>query len=566
MEQESRALETPAARAALNAVRKQGWNTVLSGAVAAFVGLVTAAADVTWMPLALALAWVGTGGMLLHRAARVETLLEHHPWRARRVVRVEGGRLGPTVVLDVEERGELWPLVVALPVGQQVDVRGHQVLWTAGDPRFGVVLSPPGGNQFRLAFPARGRRLRRVASAPEVRALPGRSLADVRPVVRRRKVFRWVLLLGAGCFLFAAVGSGAGRENSGDVEVGLTVLDRSRDGSCVVRFDDPFTGEEREEPYHCDEGGDAALRNYETGRVAARWPGRAVLYNEKYQDAPPSTAPDVFDTVGYASLVLVPLSFVGAAAGRTFHLRRWRRAVEASGSGHAALRGGAGPLDHAGAVARAERLAPKGGPAVPDGDLRTAPWWRVRGLRLIVGEGELFGRLFAQLGALTLGLCLTVLFPAPPEASPVLLGLLALSAAWSGWSVYRRLPAVRALRDAASAPGPRRRRYVLLPATPRPRVEAQRLLLVVFPEDGGDDALPEGLLEVQAPGTKRRPWAGLPASAGTVELHGPRGGDGKDAPVVPVIGDLVLWPVGRYEETGQDGLDRRGLLAVTAEP
>jgi hypothetical protein len=36
--------------------------------------------------------------------------------------------------------------------------------------------------------------------------------------------------------------------------------------------------------------------------------------------------------------------------------------------------------------------------------------------------------------------------------------------------------------------------------------------------------------------------------------------------VVPVVGDLVLWPVGVFEEVGPDGLDGRGLLAVTAEP
>ncbi|MFE5208452.1 hypothetical protein [Streptomyces sp. NPDC056600] len=573
---------------------------MVGGVGACLVGVVLGLLDVTWTPVAMGLGLLLVGGTYFHRAARMGVLLAHHPWHERRVVRVEGARLRPTVVLDVEERGELWPLVVGLPWGQQVDVRGQQVLWAAGDPRFGVVVSPPGGNQFRLALPARGRRLRRVAAVPEVRVLPGRLLTDVRPAVRRRRVFRWVLLLGVGCFLLAVIGS-----RTDDAEVGLTVLDRGPGGHCVVRFDDPFTGEEREESYHCDEGGDAALRNFETGQVVHRWPGPAVLYNDHYQERPgPPPLSDVADGLGHASLGLMPLALVGAVAGRVFHLRRWRRAVEVTGhrpsapepdlvkpdmvrasapgtapaekaaAGKADGRASAGhslspaqrlSLDHAGVVARAERLMPHAEPAIPERDWRTSPWWRVRGLRLSAGEGELFGWLSVQLGALLLLLCLLVLLPTAPawSRSPVLLGLLALSAAWSGWTLYRRLPAVRALRAVAAAPRPRRRRYVLLPMAPRPRAEAQRLLLVVFPEDGGDEARAEGLLEVQAPGTKRHPWAGLPAPTGTVELHGPAG---EAAPVVPVIGDLVLWPVGVFEEVGRDGLDRRGLLAVTATP
>ncbi|WP_448321363.1 hypothetical protein [Streptomyces sp. CO7] len=596
MKHETAAWESAATRVAWGEYRERGLRFLIGGAIVTPVGVVMALKDLPWSVFGVGTSLLLIGCMYFHRSARIRTLLEHHPWRERRVVRVGGGRFRPVVVLaadegDVDDTGdEVWALTADLPMGQQVHLRDHPVLWTAGDPRFGVVLSPPGVDQFRTALPVRGRRLRRVASAPEVRALPGGPPADVRPTVRRRKVFRWVLLLGVGCFLLTVLGSG-----TGDAEVGLTVLDRGPGGHCAVRFDDPFTGEERVEPYHCDEGGDAELRNFETGQAVYWWPGRAVLYNEHYQERPaPPPLTAVIAGVGYASLVLVPLAFVGAVAGRLLHLRRWRRAVENSGhlapapalvettrtgtavpettgrtsagralAGRTTARSLAIPLDHAGAAARAGRLAPKAEPAIPDGDPRTAPWWRVRGLRLIAGEGELFTWLIGQLGGLSLGFGMLVLLPGPPASAPVLLGLLALSAAWSGWTLYRRLPALRALRVAASAPGPRRRRYVLLPMAPRPRAEAQRLLLVVFPEQGGDDALAEGLLEVQAPGTKRHPWAGLPAPTGTVELHGPVG---ESAPVVPVVGDLVLWPVGGYEETGPGGLDRRGLLAVTAAP
>ncbi len=598
MAYEGTALGVPAARMALSEYRKRAWTMVLGGACGGVFGVVTGLTGITWTPLWWAIGCAMVGGMLLFRATRIRTLLERHPWRERRVVHVGGGRLRPVVVVEAGERGEVWPLAVELPFQQQVDLREHSsVVWTAGDPRFGVVVSPPGGDRFRLASPARGRRLRGVAAVPEVRASAGRLLTDARPAVRRPKVFRWVLLLGAACFLYAAVGS----ENSGDAEVGLTVLDRGPGGNCVVRFDDPFTGEEREESYHCDEGGDADLRNFETGRVVSRWPGRAVLYNEKYQEPP--SGDDLFDVVGNTGLGLVPLAVVGAVAGRLLHLRRWRRAMEMAGNepsapataetataetatGKTATEGegtegaGAAPtsvgraqagrpsaparvpaLNHAGAVARAERFAPRPEPAIWERDWRTAPWWRVRGLRLIVGEGELYAWLFGQLGALLAVVCLAVFLHHTPSWAPALMVLGALAVAWSGRDLYRRLPAIRALRDAAATPGPRRRRYVLLPTTPRVNGEAQRLLLVVFPEEGGDEALPEGLLEVQAPGTKRHPWAGLPAPAGTVELHGPPAGGGQEAPVVPVIGGLVLWPVGRYEEIGPDGRDRRGLLA-----
>ncbi|MER5477316.1 hypothetical protein ABT026_10065 [Streptomyces sp. NPDC002734] len=223
-----------------------------------------------------------------------------------------------------------------------------------------------------------------------------------------------------------------------------------------------------------------------------------------------------------------------------------------------AAREDAAALTYARLAAVAERRA--GGPAgvvVREADLRQAPWWRVRGLRRLSGVSDVclgFGAMTPSLSGVV-GLL---------DGTEVVRGCFTLllwvvGVALAVRHVRGRAPHLRRVLTAAAAAAVERR-YVLLADCPGRERRAWTVTLVVYPASGGEDDLPEGVLEVYAPGLGSRPLAGLPAPTGTVELRGWPAASDEGAVVVPSIGGTVLWPVGRYQEAGPDGWDRGGLL------
>ncbi|MFE5208453.1 hypothetical protein [Streptomyces sp. NPDC056600] len=220
----------------------------------------------------------------------------------------------------------------------------------------------------------------------------------------------------------------------------------------------------------------------------------------------------------------------------------------------------AAALTYARLAAVAERRAgDPAGAVVPEADVRQAPWWRVRGLRRLsgvsdvcLGLGSLAPTLLGVVGLLdgteVVRGCFTLL-------------LWILAVAFAVRHVRGRVPHLRrVLAAAAAAAAAVERRYVLLADCPGREGRAWTVTLVVYPASGGQDDLPEGVLEVYAPGSGSRPLTGLPAPTGTVELRGWLDASDEGAVVVPSIGGTVLWPAGRYQEAGPDGRDRGGLL------
>ncbi|MFJ4336997.1 hypothetical protein [Streptomyces sp. NPDC088915] len=182
----------------------------------------------------------------------------------------------------------------------------------------------------------------------------------------------------------------------------------------------------------------------------------------------------------------------------------------------------------------------------PEADVRSAPWWRVRGLRRISGLSEVL---------VTAGSCACagglLLLPLEGFERAYLFGLGAVSLLLLVFRTFRFLTggagAARLLVRAATAPVPVVRRYALL-HDPRDDVP----VLVLFPAHGGPDDLPEAVLPLVPPGPQKKPRLGLPpSSTGTVDLRGwlDRTDDGQPV-VVPWIDDRPLWPAGPYRETG----------------
>jgi hypothetical protein len=409
-----------------------------------------------------------------------------------------------------------------------------------------------------------------------------------------------VLLLGVVCAVVGGVGTDAREE---DPRVLLLITDERPDRACTVTFEDPFTGAHRLEPYRCDPDRGGRLSDLAFARVVSWGQSRGDLYPVRWGtpgwDVPsePVGSPGwaLVEGVETTGLVLVPLALIGGAVRLERRRRRWMRArpaapggvrppalaggqspprVVAAGRrpGGAAAAGGSPGAGSAACYARlsahAERTARPAGGVVPERDWRKVAWWRVRGLQRLSGLGAVYADLAVVTvgGSLTAGLGLVVRVEEEDRGIlSVLLACVLLRALLRAARLYRGLPALRNTLGVASAAVAEHRRYVLVSDRPKLFGEARRVTLVVYPTAGGDEALPEGVLEVFAPGPALRPMAGLPAPTGTVELLGaPDGGEG-DAVVVPRIGDTVLWPAGLYQRVGPDGRDRRGVLdAVVA--
>ncbi|MEU6379328.1 hypothetical protein [Streptomyces sp. NPDC046909] len=187
-------------------------------------------------------------------------------------------------------------------------------------------------------------------------------------------------------------------------------------------------------------------------------------------------------------------------------------------------------------------------------DIRTAPWWRIRALLEI---SQLWPTAVNALGALVLVLAWLLVRQAGLPILLVIAVLCVVNALRFGYGMIVGVTEVKALARAARAPVPVPKRYVLLPGPD------DGLVLVLFPAHGGPVGLPEAAMEVNAPGTPRRPWSNMPPLVGTAELHGWL----DDGPtVVPWIDGRPLWPRHPFEPVNLgDRRDRDYLAAVIGD-
>ncbi|MFJ8073725.1 hypothetical protein ACIQ7Q_07225 [Streptomyces sp. NPDC096176] len=529
----------------------------------------------------IGLACIGLGALVLSR--RMRRTLSAHPWQVCTAVPVPRSLHAATVVLADPATGDRWPLKV-VAVKQRyglVDPGPAGVLWWAGDPRTGGVLAPPGGDELIWAKPVRGQQARfrlvreaealglsdradgpppplprpaTMPTAPNVPTAPSGAATTAAGRGRRLGIFRWALLLGVVCLGLGIAGSNA---SDHDPQIDLTVLSEEADGPCVVRWTDPFDGRERTGPYHCDPDRDPLLHDWETGFVVSYGPWKGDLYNWNWEG---TRANHANEAVALTGLALTPLALIGGA------VRWWTRRRSVAPVVTAPHRGRidlakrppheADPapplLTYAVFAAEAERQAiPQpgyGSVRRPEADVREVPWWRVRGLRAAAG-------LERVAGAAALIPLAAVLWPLGGTAQGLLTGGAGLALLlYAGWGTLTRdMPAARLLARAAVAPDPVPKRYALLhdPYGGTP-------LLLLFPADGGDDDPPEAVLTLLLPGTRKRPWLGLPAAAvGTAELRGLRD-DLRFA--VPWIEGRAHWPQSPYEELRPDDPETREFL------
>ncbi|MFE6599713.1 hypothetical protein ACFU9O_23055 [Streptomyces albidoflavus] len=199
------------------------------------------------------------------------------PWSPRLVLRTPGGmREWVVVAVCVRQR---FHLAVPPPSG---------VMWWCGDPDRGGVVAYPNAPALlwvrAVRMPGLARRdLRRAAAAER----PGRGVSaqpkgsppaplGVVTRVRRRAVLRWGAVVCALVFAFGAFGLGQVGEGK---RIDLTVIGEHSDGSCTVRWEDPWTGEKHVGPFRCDQDRDPLLGLLDTGFVVTSGPHKGELYS-----------------------------------------------------------------------------------------------------------------------------------------------------------------------------------------------------------------------------------------------------------------------------------------------
>ncbi|MGW5002059.1 hypothetical protein ACWEP8_30820 [Streptomyces hydrogenans] len=203
--------------------------------------------------------------------------------------------------------------------------------------------------------------------------------------MRHKPFFRWVLTAGFALFacsvgLYAA---DSGTEIPAHDQIELTVVDEKTDGTCRVRWHDPYEKKTREGPYHCDAGRSELLKapNYEDSRgygwasgfMFTEGPDRGDLYDVEVPtgDEVDYTASDTFLLLG------VPLILIGLVGGNLRALPRLlgvearlvRRAVRLTRAAEWAAEDYARAV---GAVRDAGRPGETG--AAPDPELVRALW------------------------------------------------------------------------------------------------------------------------------------------------------------------------------------------------
>ncbi|MEU6532786.1 hypothetical protein ABZ869_26765 [Streptomyces sp. NPDC046928] len=131
--------------------------------------------------------------------------------------------------------------------------------------------------------------------------------------MRHVPFFRWVLTAGVVLFTFA-VGLYATGPGMPDVrQIDLTVLDEQPDGSCTVRWNDPYRHRTREASYRCDPTRadvlkapryDGSDQGWDTGYMITEGPRRGSLWSLSTDDTP--SRPEVLLMLG-TSLIAVGL-------------------------------------------------------------------------------------------------------------------------------------------------------------------------------------------------------------------------------------------------------------------
>lgn len=611
-EREGTAIAFPATAEALARYRRRAgvWCAVGGAVLAAGAVLVPLAESAVgwtgWLRTVTPLFGAGLGALcvglvLAFNARRMRGRLSDGPWTACAARSTAPGRSGaPRVVLRDPRTGDLVCLgaVVSQFTVHLTETGWDGILWWCGDPVRGGVVSRPGGEGLFWARPVTGVRRRRLVAwaqgtgiggrpdpvqllepeapeASEASAGPGPAASAPLPTVPRRRPFwRWILLVGCAVL---GLGIAASEAAMDDPKAELTVVSEAADGDCTVRWADPWSGEQREGPFRCDPGRAPVLKNQEIGWVVSYGPWKGDLYNAEWDGTP---ANDVNDRVFLAGALLTLLSLIGGAV-RVVRRARDRRTL-AHRPAHAALvapaaqvslvKGAPGEqpsdLSYAMVAETAERRAPELTEPLPPlpPDSRERPWWRTGSLLALSG---VLGALYC----LGLMLAATVLAWWMDGPVPLLAGALAaFNTVRLGYRAVRHgIPNARTLARAARRPEPVRKRYALL----RSHVE-DTAVLIFFPLEGGPGARAESSLEIIPPGSSRKPWRGLPAPTGIVELYGdidaapdavaPAVPDDDERPiVVPWIDGRPLWPLHGYDAVRlEDVRDREyfaGLLA-----
>lgn len=134
-------------------------------------------------------------------------------------------------------------------------------------------------------------------------------------------VFRWVLAVGLvliGCSLGAYLAAPDYPELR---QVDLTVLDESADGTCTVRWADPFGQGQREGPYRCDPERDPILKapyfdedsgfGWDTGFVRLEGRDRGDLYELGQDDGQTDKLIRISDALVIAGLLVTIVGLVG---------------------------------------------------------------------------------------------------------------------------------------------------------------------------------------------------------------------------------------------------------------
>ncbi|MEV8392981.1 MULTISPECIES: hypothetical protein [unclassified Streptomyces] len=323
------------------------------GLIAAGLGL---DAVVSLIPnlVGLSLAALGLGLLSLRLSGRMRRHLAAAPWTVRLAVSIPRGWRAETVVLRDPVTEELWPLTVWAIPGLNQPVVHHPtggVLWWCGDPRTGGVIALPGGTGLCWTRAVRGSRARRLAVQRAERAglleqpmphtpdgpygphMPdgpygphtpygpyapyaplGAAISKATP--RRRGFFPAILLVGAALLGLGIAGSTAA---SKDPQIDLTVISQQPDGSCEVRWSDPWSGARHEGPFHCDPDRDPLLEDWWTGWVVSYGPWKGDLYDSDWRGTP---ANDVNDALFLAGAALTLTGLAGLVRGAVKRLYR----------------------------------------------------------------------------------------------------------------------------------------------------------------------------------------------------------------------------------------------------
>ncbi|MET9954767.1 hypothetical protein ABZ135_24925 [Streptomyces sp. NPDC006339] len=507
---------------------------------------------------AVGLAFIGLGAVA--QARRMRRVLAAGPWSAHPAALLPHGMKAGAVVLSAPEAGEAWPLTMSATWQRfrLVQPGSGSVLWWCGDPRTGGVLAQPGGGELFWAKPVRGRAtraqmvrqavadglLRRPAPAPpQGPAVP--AAGRVR-AVRLLGLWRWVVVIGA---LATGVGHGYDQAAQSDPLIEVVLRSKHGDRDCTVEWRDPFDGSRRTGPFRCAADADPAVYRWDNAFVVSYGPWKGELYNLEREGT------DAFEDVAVLSVLGAGVLVVGLVGGTAGFLLRRRSSepVRVEETFPSETRTGPGPdvtygaLAAAVAGARPRRTARS---RLREADVRTSPWWRVRGLRRI---SELEGAAVTTLS--TVALVVGWRFDEIP-GPVVLLGVVPAAASALSW--YRLLThgrhvAVRLAR-AATAPVPVPKRYVLVDRPEEP-------LLVVFGAHGGDEDRPEGVLPLLARSGPAEP-------TGEVDLRGwlDRDLDGRPLVVAWAEG-RALWPAEPYLEAGTaEFASRMESVALLAAP